>query len=95
MLDEKNLIYEAMQIAAGQSLKLATKEHLIALLSERTDMMSALQLAYEGLQDAAGMDEEWRIAAMETTGDNVNDFNWLDTDHPEWRELVLSARRAA
>lgn len=93
--EQNRLIYEAMLIVSGETMKKATEKHLQALLEERTDLIAALGTACDGLADAKaclyGKEKQWAEAAHEDSLDQFNKAQFLKKLDPNWASKVLHA----
>lgn len=89
----KDLIYEAMKIVAGDTMKLPTKAHLKALLEERSNHVAALAQAKDGLVNAAdalyGNDKEMAIAHMRDVHAQLQESEFLEKREAKWVRKVL------
>ena len=87
---DKELIFEAMQILSGESKKLATKDHIRALLGERTNIIAVLGVAHDGLVDASealyGNQQSMAKAILADTKAALLESDFLGKD---WVERVL------
>lgn len=89
----KELIFEAMQIIAGDTMKLATNAHLKALLEERTNLVAALACAKDGLVDAIdalyGQDKKMALAYLKDMQAQLLDAEFLERREKDWVRKVL------
>jgi len=89
----KELIYEAMRIVSGDTMKLATKWHLKALLEERTNLVAALAQAKDGLVNAAdalsGGDKDMAIAHFRDVHAQLLESSFLEKRESDWVRKVL------
>lgn len=87
---DKELIFEAMTIVSGSSMMLPTKDHLRALLGERTNHVAALCVACDGLDDATesltGYAQSMTRAILADTKAALQESDFLGKD---WVERVL------
>jgi hypothetical protein len=92
----KELIHEAVQIVSGESMKLATKDHLRALLEERTNLVAGLSIAVDALDDVTSC-YEWSprhqmgMAGKEEVEIVRKEAEFLKRLDPNWELKVLHA----
>lgn len=89
----KELIYEAMQIVAGESMMRATNDHLKALLEERTNIIASLYQTKDGLINACdalyGQDKKMAIAFLKDAQAQLQESGFLEIRDPDWVNKVL------
>jgi hypothetical protein len=90
---DKELIFEAMQIASGETMKRATNEHLRALLGERSNLIAQMWIAHDGLVDAAeslnGHAQSMTRAILHDTRKQLDESGFLEKLDPKWVQKVL------
>lgn len=99
----KELIYEAFQIAAKQTMKQPTQAHLMALLEERADLVNILCVTCDGLTNAkecladysSGSDREVEDlemckAYLTDANDAITEAEFLERKEPKWVTLLFN-----
>jgi hypothetical protein len=90
--DDKDLIFEAMQIVSGETMKQATNAHLKALLGERSNLIAALWVAHDGLVNASesltGHAQTMTRAILHDTRKQLDESGFLEKMEPKWVEKI-------
>lgn len=85
---DQELIWEALLIASGQSRMLATKDHLRALLGERSNLIAVLAQTKDGLVDACaalyGHDKSLAIAHIRDAQEQLQEAGFLELRDRDW-----------
>lgn len=91
MTKDQQLIFEAMQIVVGESIMLPSKDHLRALLEERTNLIENLARHSDALVDAAVLpQQDVSLLALEAR-DDLHVAEWLEREDAKWAEKVISS----
>ena len=92
---DQELMLQAFRIVSGESMLLPSIDMLRALLRERTDLVAALQLAKEGLEDAVHLQDTeimsnfMFLAIYYDTIASLHKTRWLNREDDEWEKKVL------